>query len=318
MAHTEPVPYRVRPLRSIHYALWLTLSAWAPAGAGAELYYSIAGEGTYDTNVPQNATEYAGWYLAPSLYLKLGSTNERNPLSVWAGVNYENHVQERSAVLNPPSARAGVSLDFDRPAFEIGFDLSYASYHYATWEIARNRYRLDIDLDKALGRNTLFLHAENMVNDYGDNDDDGVRLEGTLGWRYDPRVLKSQRLALRHIGISAQVEHNNAGSDTSSYLYGKAAVDGEIKLGMFALELAGGVAYRKYQGIRRHPHTRALLYPENKYVIANAEFEVPLPLNFELALRGKLRFKTSTYPSYEYDRHTVGARLTWRDRVRPG
>jgi hypothetical protein len=279
------------------------------------LYYSIAGEITYDTNVPRNITEHAGWYPAPSLFAKLGSNNERNPLSVWAAVNYENHVEERSAVLNPPFARGGVSLDFSPPVIDIALDLSYASYHYPTWEITRNRYRLDIGITKHIGRRTLYLHTENMVNDYGDNDDDGVRVEATLGWRHDLRVLKSQKLALRDVGLSGQVEHNAARSDSASYVYGRMRVDGEVKLGAVALELGAAAAYRKYRGIREHPHTREKLYPENTYLFADSELTFPLPLNFELALRGKLRFKTSTYPSYEYDRHTVGIRLRWNNRT---
>ncbi len=288
---------------------------WESSHAGIDVYYSLGTDITYDTNLPQNITAYADWYAAPALYVKLSGSGKRNPFSLWASSNYENHLRERSATLSTPFLHAGFSLEFQPGLWELDFDGSYAAYAYRTWEIARNRMEAEMEMVRFVKQHELGLKLTGMYNDYGDDDDDGIRARGRFEYIYDFRVLKSQTLAIRDYGAFISGEINEARSDSSDYLDIEAGIGAEIKLGLFSLELGGAVSRREYGGVRKHPEG-FLVSPRNRYYKGDIELEIPMPWELDLDIGTRLRFKDSTYPSYDYDYHSVYSQLTWRSSFR--
>jgi hypothetical protein len=311
---------RLKPLSTRHRAGPLLSAAAIALAANASSAalradYAVEMEGTYDSNVPQNITEYAGWYGSPQLYLKLSSSGSGLPLAVWGRLTYENYIKERSAILNSPFSTGGLRLNVDGKVLSFDLEVQGALYYSERWQLAKLRYGPEARLRQRLDRHVISQRAKVYRYNYGDNSDDCWRSTGSIGYVYDFRVLKSQNIMVREAGVQAEGEYSDARSDTSTYLLLNGQVGGALKLWAVDLDLSGGYKYRRYYGLKQLPEDGTTVYPENTYVTVDGKLSFPIWRDLSGYVRGVLRFKNSTYAPYDYDRYTAHAGLRWRSSV---
>lgn len=304
-------------LKAYLLSTFFLLLCFASLDAALKVRYTLTGEGTYDSNIPQNITEYAGWYYTPSLWVKAYSTEENMPFSVWGRAVYENYLHQRSPILNPPLGAAGLEYDFEKGIFEFDGGVDIGSYYSPDWILTKMKIGADASLEFDLDPNVIMIKASGARYDYGDDDDDAIRMEGELEYCYDFRVLKRHNFMIRELGVAFEGEYNQARSDTSTYMKTGAGLFTELKIFFADLKLDGEYDYKKYYGLQEKPADETLIYPENTYYKFSGSLEIPVWRELSFDLRGALYLKDSTFPSYDYDRYTVSMRFQWHGDLFP-
>jgi hypothetical protein len=108
---------------------------------------------------------------------------------------------------------------------------------------------------------------------------------------------------------------NDARSDSSSYHRFELRVGGEVKIARAELNLYGEIRQKRYDGVVLNRRTGEHIEPLNRYLYGGGKLEVAVWRGLSAGLEGKLRFKNSTYPPYDYDRYSAGLFVRWAGTV---
>jgi hypothetical protein len=275
---------------------------------------SLSGDLTYDTNIPQNITEYEGFYAIPKIYFCIENFDRFKPVSVWCNINYGNYLKQRSPTLGKPFLSTGADLTFRPSSVVMKTMYSFSLYLYPTWETARTRHRLDQYFKFLFGSHRLIPRFNFDIDDYGDNRYDGIDIDVSLEYRYRFRVLKKQNMAVRTASLQVEILNDLAEDTVVSYTEFSVSAKTELKFWQMSLDFTVGPAYRKFRAEVPHPQGNTLLQAENKYIRIGCNLDIPIWRGLSANINGKLRLKDSNNPTYDYNRHTFTIGLKWRNR----
>ncbi len=288
----------------------------------AELDYKLSAGYVYDSNIGQNITEVGKGFITPQVALKL--QGEKIPLFLKATSTYENYLTERSPVLNSPFLAFSAGGDWKTKKFKYGTELR-ASLYYGqsaqenadgtddpvSWASAKNSYRWYNDFGLRFKRQRILLNTQMQINNYGDNGKDGFRLILEPEYQYRFKVKKSDNIKVRYLSLLPEFEGNYVKSSPFSYNYTAIGAGANVKIWKSSLYMSISYATKNFLGEVEHPQTGEMLKVENNYFYTYGSLSIPIVADLSLKINGKLRFKESTNPSYEWNRHTVGAKLVW-------
>ncbi|MGM0461511.1 MAG: hypothetical protein ACQEQ4_03730 [Fibrobacterota bacterium] len=284
----------------------------AAATAEWELDYDLTYEAVIDGNIGQNIMEEFSWYSSPQIGLSLEADFGRGELTLRNKSTFENYLQKRSSLLNRPLIYPSAAWEYDFGSYETDIALSLAGYYSHTYRITRRSYRLDWDHRFELSeRLDMDIDLRSMYNDYGDDDSDGMRYTADLDLDRDIELTLMGPVIFDDIKLSLTGENNTANNDTASYWQIEAATDIDFEIHEVDLDLGASLRKKTYGADKTHPHTGLPIRPVNRYFYTWMGVGFPLFGNFELDIDGKFRFKDSTYPTFDYDRHTLDISLSW-------
>lgn len=276
---------------------------------GATLKYRLELDGFYDSNVGQNITEESSVYVTPSL--GLGLTIPAGSVSVLAGgtVTYENHLQKRLSTLNAPFLHPYVGMRAKIGPVTSTFRGRYAVYYSHTFVVSKLSYRAELDNRISLKKGrVLNLDLGLMYNDYYTNSSDGMRYTTALSYR-----KRFKKGILSSVEPFVDGEFNRAKSDTASYNQIELGVKTDFDLKVLNAGIALSAKKKIYGAAYEHPHTTEIFTPENTYAVGLLTLSKEIQKKLRLSLSGKLRFKDSTNPTMDYDRHTLTFSIRWSD-----
>lgn len=288
----------------------------------AELQYKLSVGYVYDSNIGQNTNEVGKSYFVPEGYLKL--KGEKVPLFLKVASTYENYLTERSPVLNSPFLTVSGGGEFGKKKLTYNTELR-ASLYYGqsaqdridggteptSWAPAKNSYRWYNDFELKLKRQRIKLGTQMQLNDYGVDGKDGFRLILEPEYQYRFKVKKKDKVKLRYLSLMPEFEGNYVKSDVYSYNYFAIGAGAGFKLWRSTLFTSVTYASKDFIGWVEHPHTSDLIDVKNRYVYTYGSWSMPIVADLSVKVKGKLRFKDSTNPSYDWNRHTIGIDLVW-------
>lgn len=296
--------------------LLLPLSLFA-----AKVDYSVSAGYIYDSNIGQNTNEVGKGYFVPEGYLQLNG--EKTPLFVKVASVYENYLTERSPVLNSPFLTISGGAGLGKKKFSYDTELRAALYfgqsaqdraeggqEPVSWAPAKNSYRWYNDFEMRMKRHRFILETQMQLNDYGDDGKDGFRL--ILEPEYQYRVKSKKSVKFTKFSFLPEYEGNFVKEDQFSYHYFGIGGGAGMKFWETSLNLSLSYATKQFLGWMAHPHTGELIDVSNSYFYTSGSYTIPLVADLSLRFHGKLRFKESNNPGFEWNRHTVGAKLVWR------
>ncbi len=287
------------------------------AQAELTLTPTVSFEYVYDSNLPQNITGYGDHYGTPALKLRLYRSHKTTPLMFWVGCAYQNYLKKRSSILNEPVFDINGLIKRRVRVMEFKLVGSYADYRSPQWHMVKAKYRLDPSFELELGRNELTFAIPVEWRDYGQrknnvsdaesadvSDDDALEIQGEISYVYDFKVFKSQRFAVRDIGLDAEYVHRLA-MDDGDYQAIDVGLEVEIKAGRFAFEPHIGGEYRVYDARDKNTRTEELVRRVNRYLNMGMDIEFELTDWAALNAGGVYKSKKSTYSLYTYDRYVL-------------
>ncbi|MGM0442963.1 MAG: hypothetical protein ACQEQV_02125 [Fibrobacterota bacterium] len=290
----------------------LLLSITLLVSAEWEIDYDLTYEAVLDGNIGQNITEEFSWYSSPKVGVSLDADFGRGELALSNRSTFENYLQKRSSVLNSPLIYPSLSYEYDFGTYETDIDLSLAGYYSHDYIVTKLSYRLDWDHRFELSeRLDMDIYLRGMYNDYGDDDRDGLRYNTDLSFDRDIEHTLLGSLIFDDVRISVKSEFNSAKNDTASYAQIEGAADLDFEIRRVDIDLGASLRKKVYGAEKINPHSGVTVTPVNRYLYTSMGIGIPLFGNFDLDLDGKLRFKESTYPTFDYDRHTLGVALSW-------
>jgi hypothetical protein len=297
------------------YLYILVLLCSAAAGAAEwELDYDLTYEAVIDGNIGQNIMEEFSWYSSPQIGLALDADFGRGELNLRNNSTFENYLQKRSSLLNRPLIYPSAAWEYDFGSYETDIALSLAGYYSHTYRVTKLSYRVDWDHRFELfDQLDMDIDLRSMYNDYGDDDSDGMRYSTDVAFDRDIERVLLGSLVLDDTKLSVNGEFNTAHNDTASYRQIEAAADIDFEIHEVDLDLGASLRKKTYGADKTHPHSGLSVRPVNRYFYTWMGVGFPLFGNFELDIDGKLRFKDSTYPTFDYDRHTLDISLSWGD-----
>lgn len=277
---------------------------------GITLKYKVEVDGYYDSNIGQNITEESSLYATPSLGLSfLLPVGKSMDILAGGTVTYENYLQKRLATLNTPFILPYVGFRADIGPLTSTLRGRYAAYYSHTFVVAKTSYRLELDNQFRLKRKRyLWFNVGLMYNDYSTNSSDGMRYTTELLFqkRFKKRLLSS-------VVPFFEGEFNRANSDTASYDQFELGIRGGFDLKILNASVALSAKSKTYGASYEHPHSMELFTPKNKYAIGSLTLSKKIAKRLKISMTGKLRFKDSTNPTMDYDRHTIGLSIRWSD-----
>lgn len=289
----------------------LVLALESNVSALNRLYYAISNQIIYDSNLPQNTTEYAGWYNEPAVYLKYKPPCLQDHLSLWTRLRYGHYVQERSPTLNNPFSSYGADYTMDFKVVRYVSGISISSYLHPDWQIARNKFEWSESVAITRDRNEWTIDLNLMANDYGDNLYDGIRMEDQIIYTHSTKNTRKKKPIFKSISFALQNESNFTKTGNTSYNIFGFKNASLWKLGKISLEPSISVENKKYTGSLLNLNTYQTVQPENKYLNLGADITYNLTSQLELSLNGQWRLKNSNYPTYDYNRNTIALGLRW-------
>lgn len=278
---------------------------------GPSLKYRLELDGYYDSNIGQNITEEASAYVTPSL--GLGLTVPVGEVDILAGgtITYENHLQKRLSTLNAPFLLPYLGVRAKFGPINSTLRGRYAAYYSHTFVVSKLSYRVELDNRINLKKKrSLNLDLGLQYNDYYTNSSDGMRYATELSFRkrFSKKVIAS-------IEPFFDGEFNRAKSDTASYDQVELGLKTGFDLQVVDADLSLSAKKKKYGASYEHPHTTEIFTSENKYAVGSLTFSKTIKKKVRLSLGGKLRFKDSTNPTMDYDRHTLAFSIRWSDSI---
>jgi hypothetical protein len=291
----------------------LTFAAYA----GVTLTPSVRFSYTFDSNLPQNITEYADHYGTPELKLTLYRSHPRTSLMLWTTVTYEHYLRKRSAILNEPFWDIAGLIKREAGSTEWKIVGAFYEYLDPDWGLTKIKYRVDPSFELRLGRGEITLAAPLEWHDYGREpdaatsvdtdelpDEDAFEVQGEASYVYDFKVLKRQRFAVRDIGLDIDYVYRAAFGD-DDYQGVEIGLDAEIKAGRFAFKPDVSGEYRVYGGADVDTRTEKLVRRVNRYLDMGMDIEFE-PIDWlTLSTGGVYKIKQSTYSLYTYDRYVL-------------
>ena len=300
---------RLRKINSILFVITLCSVSYS-----FSITTSVSGDLIYDTNIPQNITEYAGFYGIPKMHFSIENFEGFKPFSAWCSINYSNYLKQRSPTLGKSFLFTGAALTF-RPAFVVmKTKYSFSLYLYPTWETARTRHRLDQYIKFSFGSHHLIPRINLDVDDYGNNRYDGIDIDVSLEYRYRFRTLKRQNVTIRSASLQVEMLNDLADDTVVSYTEFSVSAKTELKFWQMTLDLTAEPALRKFKAKVPHPQRNTLLKAENKYIRVAWNLDIPIWRGFSANTNAKLQLKDSNNPTYDYNRHTFAIGLTWKNK----
>lgn len=290
--------------------LILLMSVSMAVANSVSLKYKVEVDGYYDSNIGQNVTEESSLYAVPSVGLSLAVP--LGPIDLLAGgtITYENYLQKRLATLNAPFLLPYMGVKGEFGPLSTTLRARYAVYYSYTFVVAKLSYRLESDNRISLKkRRYLHINGGVMYNDYASSSSDGMRYTTELSYE------KRYRKLITSVEPFLEGEFNRAKSDTASYDQLEVGLKSGFDLNIIDADLSVSLKSKTYGASYEHPHTMELFTPRNKYVEANVSLSRKIFKKMKIALSGKMRFKSSTNPTMDYDRHTIGLTLRWSDVI---
>ncbi len=302
-------------------SLLLIISAIMMAFAG-KFDYRISAGYLYDSNIGQNITEEGKGYFVPEASLKF--RGEKVPLFIKVASTYENYITERSPVLNSPFLAFSAGGDWGNKTFKYGTEFRASLYFGQSsqersdgsdkpvfWAPAKNSYRWYNDFKWKVNRHRFMFNSQMQINDYAETDQDGFRLSLEPSYQYRFSIKKSDNIKFRYLELLPEFEGNYVNSSIYSYTYLAIGAGTNLKLWKTSLYMSLSYASKEFHGEMKHPHTGELIKAKNNYFYSYGSFTIPIVSDLSLKINGKLRFKSSSNPSFDWNRHTIGAKLVW-------
>lgn len=282
-----------------------------PLWAKPSLKYKVQLKGYFDSNIGQNITEESSFYGTPSLGMALSVPVKKIAFLMGGSVTYENYLQKRLATLNSPFLYPYAGIRIKTKKFSSSFKAKYAAYYSHTFVVAKTSYRLTLENNFRLKKGLyLTLDGGVMYNDYATNSSDGYRYTTALS------VKKSWRKkVISKVEPFFEGEFNKAKSDTASYDQLEAGIATDFDFNIFQAGISASLKRKEYGASYEHPHTNLLFTPINKYAVFSLAISKEVIKGLKISLTGKNRFKSSTNPTMDYDRHTITLSLLWSDFI---
>lgn len=297
-----------------------------------KLYYGISVEYIFDSNVGQNINETNAHYVVPKLDLKLKDFTSI-PWFIRANFIYDAYQQKRVPTLNSPFVNLGTGFNLGNGKFS--YDPEFSALLYVGMNVhidgdpaaeMKNfvpvkrslRFKNDITIESK--KNKLEINNYIRRNDLGltstGNSEDEWRIEIKPKYVYDVKVLKKDKIKIKEIFAELEYEGNFSDKVSESYNMFGLTAGMEFKLLIMSLDIAGRLAQKNFSTEIEHPQENGVMIkPVNKYAYLISSLNIPIISDLDFEIGGKLRFKGSNNPGYDYDRHSLSAKLKWNSRL---
>lgn len=278
------------------------LALWAKG----ELGISLAEK--WDSNLPQNTSDYAGWTLTPLAWIK---QSQKLPYGFAMGTllraDAEYLEERRDPLLNDPALNFNVWGEWKHGALSYKLTPGMALFVSPDREIVKRSVRHGHDLRWNIEQHRLALALDFENNAYGDTLRNALNWDCGLGYQWKP-----QNPWLDRVGVSGGYSQNLAETDTSSYdsKFVKFEIGMNVGRTEFGLEIER--AWKDYAGLYADLRTADSIYQHNDYWNSSFGIEQPLLWGVNLKSSVEYRWKESNIPLYSYERWLFGASLNWK------
>ncbi len=300
------------------------------------LDYSAAIEYQYDSNIGQNITEESGSYFIPELKLKL-TPWEKPGIFFRTDFAFDAYVDSRDYDDNSPLFDGGIGIDLGSKRLRYTAELSVQHYFGMNlytddhgeprdWVPVLRTWRVSNDFRKQWDSHRIDLFTDFSILEYGDestdsgsvkNEDDGVLVEITPRYRF--KFGSTERaFSFKRLESYLTYEQIWTHKAEKSYWRLKAGIATKISIGHPYLDLETWYGYKRYLEEREHNQTGIMEIPTVHYGVVKGALIIPIVSDLSVYLGGDMRFRSSNYPSYEYNRHTAYVGIQWDSSVKRG
>lgn len=300
-----------------------------------ELVYSASVDLMFDSNIGQNINEENAIYVVPRLYFKLKDFTAL-PWYIKTNFVYDAYQQNRVPTLASPFVKIGTGFDFKKKQFSYKPELSALLYLAMNVDKVGDNYEDVVDVESfvsvkrsiRLTNNVIINLKENKIsilnyirrNDYGEDAIEDSRDEWRIGlkpvFKHKFRILKKDKVKIKSISTYFEYEGNFSIDESENFHLIQVALGLDFKLLRMSLHISPALSQKKYTLETTHPHDDEIkIIPNNKYFKLESNLNIPIISDLKFVIGGKVRFKNSNNPMYDYNRNTCYARLKWESSV---
>lgn len=261
----------------------------------------------WDSDLPQNTSNYSAWTLTPSLWVK---QQQKLPWNLTWGNTLRSSAEylehRRDPLLNDPILSFNTWMEWKFKKISYRLSPGLGLYVDPELVLVKRSLRQAHDLKYQFKSQRVGLAIDLEQNAYGDTLRNALNLDGALQYQW-----KCNRPWLEQIAMSGGYSQNLASSDTSSYDSKFVKLQSDWKLGKFKIGLEVERAWKDYKGLYADIRTADSLYQHNDYWNHQVDLELELPWNLSLKTALEYRWKESNIPLYSYRRWLVGGGAYW-------
>jgi len=272
-------------------------------------------DGVYDENINENTTNANTLYFSPYMQLDYDEPLTRQiRLETQLRVRYENHVRERSALLNAPFEEQELALRYRQKRLIVRGGGNHSGYYAPEFQKIKNRYRIFAGLDYRFPLVTLKPEYRFEFENYGDNTQDGYThwIEGDV----DIEVFRNKKRKLV-IDISPTYILENRRSNGGLYTYIKQSARGgaAIHWRSFDLYTALTWSWKVYAYNFNDAITNEPVQKENIYAQFSSSLEYTFLKSYSVKAYWGAREVESNQSGDSYSDGEIGIRLQWKHKL---
>lgn len=325
----------MKKITTIVIVLILVFTINAKQRRSINLDYSASIEFMFDSNIGQNINEENAAYVIPRLSFKLNDFTTI-PWYIKTSLMYDAYQQKQVPTLASPFVNVGTGFNFRKGKLNYKPEISALLYVAMNVDKVGEKYddnvimenfipvkrtiRLKNDISINMKRNKFSLLSFIRRNDYGEEDALDSRDEWRVGikpiYKHKFKILKKDKVKIRSLSSLVEYEGNFSNDLSENYNLVNVALGMELKMFRMSFNILPSLSQKRFTTEIDHPHDDGRkIIPINKYFKLNSSLKIPIISDLGVVIGGKLRFKNSNNPTYDYNRHTFYVRLKWDSTI---
>lgn len=321
----------------MRYLILITLLFIHSLNASSLLEYSASVEYQFDSNIGQNTTEVPGGYVTPNIAVTLYPI-KNIPIFLYTDLVFDSYITERNFDDNSPLIDGGIGIKLGTKKFKYITAISFKQFigmnvytpndsigSSSDWISTLRTYTLKNDFRKKIKKSRVDLKTEISLIDYGDNvtdsgtiknEKDAFNLNISSSYQHDFKFNKDIPARVKNVTLKLNYEGNFAYGEEEAFNKLTGTIGTDLKLLITTLSLDLSYSQKIYNTKRNHPNTNDLIDLKTNYIIIKSDITIPIISDLFIEVGGKLRFRNSNYPTYDYNRHTAYARILWNSSIK--
>lgn len=299
--------------------------------------YHTSIEYQFDSNIGQNITEEPGGYVIPNIGLSFYPI-KKAPMYFTADLVFDCYVKERDFDDNSPLINGGIGIKLSTKKLKYLTNFSLKQFvgmnayspmdsisSSKDWISVLRIYSLKNNFGRKLNNNRINIKTKISLIDYGDivtdsgrikNEEDAYNLNISPSYQYNFKFKSKAPFKFKNVTLKFNYEGNFAQCEEEKYNRFTATIGTNFKLLITIFSLDAAYSQKRYTTQRIHPNSNKLIDIKTNYFIIKPNLTIPIISDLFIEIGGKLRFRNSNYPTYDYDRHTAYSRILWNSSIK--